>query len=95
MAAAETGTSLCILHVASLLTVFFTDKQVIDYESARQADTKLFAGFHQKMLSEGVYWPPSQFESAFTSLAHSDDDIELTVKAITKAFGSLRPKISD
>ena len=90
MAAAETGTNLCILHVASLLTVFFTDKQVIDYESARQADTKLFAKFHQKILSEGVYWPPSQFESAFTSLAHSDDDIELTVKAITKAFGSLR-----
>jgi len=67
-----------------------TDNQPVDYESATQADTKLFGQFFQQLLSEGMYWPPSQFEAAFVSLIHSDDDIEFTISATGKAFNSLQ-----
>ena len=82
----ETGISLRISRVASLLTIFFTGDAVVDYESAARADTALFATFFQQLLSEGIYWPPSQFEAAFVSLGHSDEDIRTTVEAIGKAL---------
>ena len=85
-AGAETKTTLQIARVASLLTVFFTGQPVTDYESAKQADTTLFSRFFEQLLSQGIYWPPSQFEAIFVSLAHSDEDINLTIKAIGKAL---------
>ena len=88
-AASDAGISAHISRVASLITVFFTSGAVIDFESARQADTKLFARFFQQLLSAGIYWPPSQFEAAFVSLAHSDEDIQTTVRVVDKAFSSL------
>jgi len=88
-AAAEAGINLYIGRAASLLTVFFTGKAVIDYESARQADTGLFARFFQHLLSAGIYWPPSQFEAAFISTAHTDKDIQLTLRAVETALSSL------
>ena len=88
-AASEAGINLYIGRVASLLTIFFTAKAVVDYESARQADTKLFARFFQQLLSAGIYWPPSQFEAAFISTAHTDEDIQLTLGAIKTALSSL------
>jgi len=87
--ASEAGVSLHIGRAASLLTVFFTAKAVVDYESARQADTKLFARFFRHLLSAGIYWPPSQFEAAFISLAHADEDIQLTLGAVETALSSL------
>ena len=90
IAASEAGTSLCISRVTSLLTAFFTRKPVGDFESASRADTRLFAIFFQQLLSEGIYWPPSQFEAAFVSLAHSDEDIQTTIRAIDKALSSLQ-----
>ncbi|MFC2059779.1 glutamate-1-semialdehyde 2,1-aminomutase [Chloroflexota bacterium] len=77
-----------ISRIASLLTIFFTNKAVVDYKSAKQADTMRFARFFQKLLTENIYWPPSQFEAAFLSLAHSDEDIQLTIQKIDKAFRS-------
>ncbi|MFC2073129.1 glutamate-1-semialdehyde 2,1-aminomutase [Chloroflexota bacterium] len=88
--ASAVSISLRISRVTSLLTAFFTTKQVVDYESATQSDTTLFGRFFHRLLSEGIYWPPSQFEAAFVSLAHSDEDIQATVRAITKALSSLR-----
>ena len=88
-AAAEAGINLHIGQTASLLTVFFTARAVVDYQSARQADSKLFARFFQKLLSAGIYWPPSQFEAAFISTAHTDEDIQLTLGAVKKALSSL------
>jgi glutamate-1-semialdehyde 2,1-aminomutase len=82
----EAGISLRISRVASLLTIFFTGDAVVDYESARRADTELFGRFFQQLLSEGIYWPPSQFEAAFVSLAHTDEDIRTAVEAIGKAL---------
>jgi len=89
-AASGSGISLHISRVASLLTVFFTAKPVVDYESAKQVNTTLFGGFFHRLLAEGVYWPPSQFEAAFVSLAHSDEDIQTTIKAVDKALSSLK-----
>ena len=89
-AASEAGISLHISRVASLLTVFFTAKPVVDYESAKQANTRLFGRFFHQLLAEGIYWPPSQFETAFVSLAHSDEDIQATIRAVGKALSSLK-----
>jgi glutamate-1-semialdehyde 2,1-aminomutase len=54
---------------------------VTDYESAKQSDTQAFARYHRAMLERGVYLPPSQFEAAFLSAAHTDEDIHQTIEA--------------
>ncbi len=89
-AAAEADVTLHISRIASLLTAFFTSKPVVDYDSATQADTALFSRFCQQLLAEGIYWPPSQFEAAFVSLAHSVEDIQTTIRVIDKALSSLQ-----
>lgn len=89
-AATKSGVSIKLQRVASLLSLFFTPNPVIDYESAKRADAKVYANFFHTLLAEGIYWPPSQFEAAFVSLAHSDEDILSTTWAITKAMARLR-----
>jgi len=78
--------NLTISRFTSLLTIFFTDSLALDYESVSRADTALFGKFFQQLLSEGIYWPPSQFEAAFVSLAHSKEDIQMTVDRISEAL---------
>jgi glutamate-1-semialdehyde 2,1-aminomutase len=85
----KSGISLHVSRVASLLTVFFTGKPVVDYDSANQADTALFSKFFHGLLAEGIYWPPSQFETAFVSLAHREDDIQTTASIMAKVFSRL------
>ena len=93
MAAADrNGVGVRVNRVASLLTVFFASQPVTDYQSARQADTSLFGRFFHQLLSGGVYWPPSQFEAAFVSLAHTDGDIQSTLKVMDRALASLKPE---
>jgi len=84
--AADNGISLQVARVSSLLTVFFNGHEVVDYESARQSDTSRFAEFFRGLLDRGIYWPPSQFEAAFISLAHSDKDIRSILNAIGDIF---------
>ncbi len=79
---------ITISRVASLLTVFFTPGPVVDYESARRSDRQIFSTFFHGLLMQGIYWPPSQFEAAFISLAHSKEDISATIAAAEKAFTS-------
>ena len=88
-AAAKTGVRVKVSRVGSLLTIFFSEEMPVDYETAKMADTKTYAGFFGKLLARGIYWPPSQFEAAFVSTSHSDDDIQATVEAIERAFESL------
>ncbi|MBU2536295.1 MAG: glutamate-1-semialdehyde 2,1-aminomutase [Chloroflexi bacterium] len=88
-AASSQNFKLSISRFASLLTIFFTDSLATDYESISGADTELFAKFFRQLLSEGIYWPPSQFEAAFVSLAHDDRDIDITIKTIENAFNQL------
>jgi glutamate-1-semialdehyde 2,1-aminomutase len=67
-------------RVGSMFTIFFTGSAVTDYASAKKSDTARFVEFHQHMLARGIYLPPSQFEAAFVSSAHTEDDIRTTVQ---------------
>jgi glutamate-1-semialdehyde 2,1-aminomutase len=78
---------LTLNSIGSMFTLFFTENKVTDYESARSSDTSLFAAYFREMLQHGIYLPPSQFETAFLSVAHSDADIERTVAAARRALG--------
>jgi glutamate-1-semialdehyde 2,1-aminomutase len=86
-AARTAGATVQVNRVGSMLTVFFSGEPVFDAASARKCDTKRFGKFFHAMLERGVYLPPSQFEAAFVSVAHSAEDIELTVAAAREAFG--------
>ena len=88
-AACQARIPLSIARAGSLLTVFFTECEVRDYSAARSCDTGLFARFFNSLLSDGIYWPPSQFEADFVSLDHSPRDIETTIRAAGKAFKKL------
>jgi glutamate-1-semialdehyde 2,1-aminomutase len=73
-------------RVGSMFTWFFTDQQVTDWKSASACDTARFGRFHNAMLNAGVWLPPSQFEAAFLSVAHTPRDIEETVAAAREAL---------
>lgn len=76
-------------RVGSMMTTFFTDQAVTDYDAAKTADTRRYAKFFHAMLERGVYFAPSQFEAAFVSAAHSDEDIRQTVAAAEEAMRGL------
>lgn len=88
-AAAECGIPSTINRVGSMLTAFFTEGPVNDWQSASKCDTGRYARFFGAMLDEGVYLAPSQFECAFVSLAHTDEIIERTIAAARKAMSRL------
>ncbi len=77
---------ITIQRAGSMLTVFFTPGPVTDYVSAKTSNTKAYAAFFHAMLEAGIYLPPSQFETWFVSLAHSDGDIRATIDAAADAF---------
>ena len=68
-------------RAGSLLTRFFCETPVTDYASAKAADTAAFARWHRGLLERGIYWPPSQFEAAFLSTAHTEADIDAVISA--------------
>ncbi|MBI3696882.1 MAG: glutamate-1-semialdehyde 2,1-aminomutase [Acidobacteria bacterium] len=80
------GPKLTVNRVGSMFTFFFTSSPVTDYESAKRSDTAAYAKFFRAMLERGVYLPPSQFEAAFLSGAHTDEDIAKTVAAAAEAL---------
>ena len=80
---------LYINRVGSMFTLFFTDSEVFDFASASKCDTKLFARYFRGMLSNRISIAPSQFEASFVSLAHTDEDIEMTLKACSGALKDL------
>ena len=82
----ERGARLQVNRVGSMLTLFFTETPVVDFATARKSDTAHFSRFFRKMLERGIYWPPSQFETAFVSTAHSESDIDRTVEAIGESL---------
>jgi glutamate-1-semialdehyde 2,1-aminomutase len=73
-------------RVGSMFTFFFTEGPVTDYESAKRSDTARFGRFFRAMLERGIYLAPSQFEAAFLSAAHAEEDIRKTVAAAREAF---------
>ena len=85
------GVALTVNRVGSMFTAFFTPKVVVDYASAKESDTAAFGRFFHWLLDHGIFFPPSQFEAAFVSTAHSEADIVRTVQTAGEAFQQLRP----
>lgn len=79
-----------VQRVGSMLTLFFTTTPVIDLDTAHTCRTDLFAAFFQGMLAQGIYLPPSQFEAAFLSTAHTREDIEQIVEAAERVLAGLK-----
>jgi glutamate-1-semialdehyde 2,1-aminomutase len=73
-------------RVGSMFTLFFTKTKVVDYETAKKSDTARFALYFSSMLEQGIYFAPSQFEAAFMSAAHTDKDVERTIRAAETAL---------
>ncbi len=85
-AAREASVPVTINRVGSMFTLFMSATPVTDYASAKRADTRRFAAFFRALVERGIYFPPSQFEAAFISTAHTEDDIEQTIEAARSAF---------
>jgi glutamate-1-semialdehyde 2,1-aminomutase len=88
-AAKAAGVPMTINRVGSMFTFFFTPKPVTDWEIASACDTAKFGRFHGAMLDAGVWLPPSQFEAAFLSAAHTQADIDATIAAAREALALL------
>ncbi len=78
-----------VVSTTGLVTLFFRDTPVIDYEDAKDCDTEAYAAWCRALLARGVYPPPSQFEAWFPSLAHTPEHVARTVEAATAAFAAL------
>jgi glutamate-1-semialdehyde 2,1-aminomutase len=85
-AAKSAGVPMTHNRVGSIFTWFFTRGPVTDWNSASKSDTEAFGRFFRNMLEGGVYLPPSQYEAAFQSVAHSPEDVQKTITAAKHAF---------
>ena len=88
-AAADAGAALTVNRVGSMITFFFTGREVCDWSGAASSDTQKFAKFFRRMLESGVYLPCSQFEAAFLSTAMTQADIDATIACAKRAFATL------
>jgi glutamate-1-semialdehyde 2,1-aminomutase len=89
-AARQAGVAATTNRVGSMLTAFFTDAKVIDWNSAKASNTEAYAQFFRKMLEAGIYLAPSQYECAFVGIAHTDEQVEKTIAAARKAFQTIK-----
>lgn len=85
----ELNLKLQVNHIASMFQLFFTEEPVYDYPTVKKANNKKFMVFHKKLLTKGVFLPPSQFETCFLSTAHSARDVEKTLEGFKSALQSL------
>ncbi len=79
---------VCVNHIGSLMSVFFTSEKVVDFETAKTSDTDKYAAYFGYLLDSGIYQAPSQYEAMFISYAHSNEDIEKTSEIIRGWPGS-------
>jgi glutamate-1-semialdehyde 2,1-aminomutase len=89
-AAHDAGIAVTANQVGSMFTCFFTGHPVFDWDTAAPCDTVRFGRFHRGMLDAGIWLPPSQFEAAFLSTAHTSADIDATIAAGRKVFAALQ-----
>ncbi len=89
-AAKDAGVSICAHQAGSMFGIFFTDREVYDYDDAVAADQDAFRVWFETMLDEGIYLAPSQFETLFMSGAHTDADIDRTIVAAEKGFAAVK-----
>jgi len=85
-AAKKAGVKTRFHRAGTMFCTYFTETPVIDYTTAKRSDTERFSRFFSGMLKRGIYMAPSQFEAGFLSLAHTEKDLEKTIKASYEAF---------
>jgi glutamate-1-semialdehyde 2,1-aminomutase len=88
-AAAECGVAARVNSIGSLATIFFAPSPVNNYTDAKRSDTKKYGQYFREMLNRGVFLAPSQFEAAFVSAAHTENDIEQTISAAREALKTI------
>jgi glutamate-1-semialdehyde 2,1-aminomutase len=88
-AAKRAGVPLTVNRVGSMLTGFFADGPVVDLDSAKRSDTARYGRFFHGMLGRGVFLAPSQFEAAFVSLAHTEEDVDSAARAAHETLETL------
>jgi len=76
--------------LGSMFQIFFTDNAVMNYETAKRSDIKLFKRFFDHLLEEGVFVPPSQFETCFVSYSHNKDDVKQTIESFENALKKVK-----
>jgi glutamate-1-semialdehyde 2,1-aminomutase len=89
-AARKAGIKVFVERVGSMLGMFFTDRKVVDFNSAKTSDLTMFSAYYRNMIEEGIYLAPSQFEALFVSSAHGTEHIERTIEAAEKVMQGLR-----
>lgn len=87
--AKEAGHASCGGYISAMFGLFFTSGPVHNYEDAKKSDASKFSRFHRGMLEHGIYLAPSQFEAGFTSLAHTEEDIDRTLAAAKEVLSNL------
>jgi glutamate-1-semialdehyde 2,1-aminomutase len=87
--ARDKGHQVCGGHISAMFGMFFTAGPVRNYEDAKQADLAKFGRFHRGMLERGIYLAPSQFEAGFTSLAHTEADIDRTIATAKEVLAQI------
>jgi glutamate-1-semialdehyde 2,1-aminomutase len=85
-AAVKVGVPHCVQRAGSMVTFFFNPGPVRNYADAKRCDTQRFARFFWAFMDRGVYWPCSQFEAAFVSAAHTEEQVQQTIKAAAEAL---------
>jgi glutamate-1-semialdehyde 2,1-aminomutase len=85
----DAGLPICGGSISAMFGFFLCKGPVRNFEQAKAADTERFGRLHRAMLERGVYLAPSAFEAGFTSLAHSDDDIDATLVAFRDSFAAI------
>ena len=88
-AAAAEGVNLTSNRVGSMVTFFFTDREVYDWDGAASCDTELFGRYFREMLVRGVYLPCSQFEAVFVANRHGEAEIDLAIEAAANVFADI------
>ena len=86
-AAKAAGVPYSIGWFGAMLTLFFSEEPVVDWETAARCSTDRFARFFRAMIDRGVYLPCSQYEAMFVSAAHTEADIDATIAAAGEAMG--------
>ena len=82
------GKEIQLNHIGSMFTLFFSSKPIRNFEDARNADAKKFGTFYRKLLEQGIYFSPSPFEANFISTAHTERQLEQTLKAVKAAINT-------
>lgn len=88
-AAAMSNIPVTINRLKGALTIYFTDQKVVNYEQAEATDGKQFAKFFKEMLHRGINLAPSKYEAWFLTTAHTEEDIQTTIRAAEEAFAAL------